>query len=178
MLIIKSSINLSKFKSLTLSFFISLWLFSCEESPPKAYFSFEVAGDAPTVVYFNNGTINGQKFHWDLGNGIQDVSSSRNDSIWQHYERPGAYTTTLRATNKDGTSKISKTITIEGMTVVINNNGNEEYLDVLAFSKLFEDYFVKRTFYEKLSWVLFEVELKTNFTFHFTNQKIDFYEKD
>jgi PKD repeat protein len=73
---------------------------------PSAGFTYSKNG---LQVLFTNTSQRASSYLWDFGNGHTDTTSS-NPSI--NYANPGIYTVTLKATNSNGSSTSSQTITL------------------------------------------------------------------
>jgi PKD repeat protein len=78
---------------------------------PSAYFSYTYNNDtAPLTVSFSDESLNGPtSWSWSFGDGV--VSTQQNPV--HIYKSPGDYTVTLTATNANGQSTSSETITLQ-----------------------------------------------------------------
>jgi len=78
----------------------------------------DIVGCAPhTVKYFNNST-GANAFNWDFGDGNTLTTTKGLDTISHTYILPGAYITTLNATNTCTDTTTSITITVQAKPVV------------------------------------------------------------
>lgn len=77
---------------------------------PVADFTFTPSsGYKLLMVEFTDKSTNAATYEWDFGNG-QTSNLSNPTTI---YSNDGVYTITLKVTNKDGTDKITKTVTVK-----------------------------------------------------------------
>lgn len=77
---------------------------------PVADFTFSPSnGYKPLKVQFTDKSTNVTGYEWDFGNG--QTSNLQNPSTV--FTNDGVYTITLKVTNKDGTDKITKTISVK-----------------------------------------------------------------
>ncbi len=89
--------------------FTGLTLSSCKKEKPEADFSFSGAGDhAPCTVTFTNTSKNAENFEWNFGDG---ATSTEKNPV-HTYTTGGTFTVKLTASNSDGSSEITKNITI------------------------------------------------------------------
>ena len=86
-------------------------------SPPSAAIVASVTrGPAPLDVTFTNGSIGGDEFPWDFGDGTSSTTSALNEPVSHRYTKAGAYTVTLTAIQRGDpreTSTASVVITVE-----------------------------------------------------------------
>lgn len=107
-------------KKIIVYFYLSIFAFagsSCKKdsnSPtgnlPVADFTFTPSnGYKPLKVQFTDKSTNVTSYEWDFGNG--QTSNLKNPSTV--FTNDGVYTITLKVINKDGTDKITKTISVK-----------------------------------------------------------------
>lgn len=123
--------NLNSCKTLVLAMMLSVSLFSCEDEPnlPTADFTFDNNQECPVVVKFTNTSENAISYIWEMGDG--SYSSSENPQ--KRFYDPGRYTITLKAKNTEGSTKVSKTLTITGTTYRIYNATQYTLPGVVSF---------------------------------------------
>ena len=123
------------FKKITTNFYFTVCsvlilasLNSCEEEPqlPVPDFSFNNNVTAPAVIEFKNESLFSEKYVWDFGDG----TASDEESPSHIYYVPGSYTVTLKALYDEGSTSISKTVRITGITVIVLNSSSIDLPEV------------------------------------------------
>ena len=100
-------------RNIILGFGIVLMLASCAK--PIANFTYQQAEKKSSNVKFNNQSKKAESYEWQFGDG-----NSSNDASPDHsYSTPGTYTVILNAKKGKKTSKIERTITVEGKEICL-----------------------------------------------------------
>lgn len=96
-------------KKIILFLSIALFLNSCGEKP-IADFDYSILGNyAPCGYSFRNYSMDGENYVWDFGDG----ETSYDSEPTHIFGNGGSYKVTLRVTNKQGESTITKTIVVK-----------------------------------------------------------------
>ena len=88
---------------------IGLFLISCGEKPIADFDYTEFGNYAPSKVFFNDYSMDGESVVWNFGDG----ETSYDQEPTHIYKNGGSYTVSLRVTNKQGESTITKTVVIK-----------------------------------------------------------------
>lgn len=119
-------------KKLWLSGTIVLLSLGCQKEAqlPEVDFSFPDGLEAPVDIQFENNTLFADSYMWDLGEGtFTKVKEPLNT-----YYIPGKYEVTLKASNSEGSSKLTKTISIYGITFYVFNASSVTIPNLFAFT--------------------------------------------
>jgi len=123
--------DIKMYKYLFLTGILAILLMGCkkEKQLPVVEFSFENFQEFPALIVFENNTELADSYSWDFGNG--NISKMEEPSIL--YNIPGRYSVELTAHNNDGSSSLTKTITISGKMIMIQNNIDSNLNGVYAY---------------------------------------------
>ena len=102
-----------------LAFLTILILSSCKKEP-AANFSFSGSAKVGETIQFANLSKNSDSYNWNFGDGSTSIENSPSHS----YAKPGNYNVTLDAKGRGGSSSISKSIKITGITYSLKNNSS------------------------------------------------------